>query len=188
MALALADKQAIVAEVNETASTAVSAVLADYRGMTVAAMTELRAKAREAGVNVRVVRNTLAKRAVAGTEFDCLSEALVGPTLLAFSVDDPGAAARLFKDFVKQYDKLEVKALAVGGQLLGADKLEAVTKLPTREEALTQLACLLNAPLTRLVTGLNQVPTQFVRTVNEIPGKFARTMAAVRDQRQEGGS
>lgn len=187
MALALADKQAIVAEVNEAATTAVSAVLADYRGMTVAQMTDLRAKAREAGVSVRVVRNTLAKRAVAGTEFACLEEALVGPTLLAFSLEDPGAAARLFKDFVKNVNALEVKALVVGGQLLGPDKLEAVTKLPTREEALAMLAGLLNAPLSRLVTGLDQVPTQFVRTVNDIPGKFVRTVAAVRDKRQEGG-
>lgn len=187
MALALADKQAIVAEVNATASTAVSALLADYRGMTVAQMTELRVKARQSGVKVRVVRNTLAKRAVDGTEFECLQEALVGPTLLAFSEEDPGAAARLFKDFVKSHEAIQVKALAVGGQLLGADKLEAVTKLPTREEALAQLVGLLQAPLSRLVTGLDQVPTQFVRTVNEIPGKFARTLAAVRDKRQEEG-
>ena len=144
MALKLEHKKQIVAEVNEAAGTAMSAVLADYRGLTVGEMTEMRVKARETGVYVRVVRNTLAKRAVEGTEYECLSDALAGPTLLAFSQEDPGAAARLLKDYAKEFDALEVKALAVGGELLAADQIDRLAKLPTRDEAIAMLmSCLL---------------------------------------------
>ena len=115
MPIGLKEKQAIVAEVNETASKALSAVMADYRGVAVAAMTELRAKARQEGVEVRVIRNTLAKRAFEGTEFECLNDALLGPNIVAFSIEDPGAAARLFKDFAKDNEDFEVKALSIGG-------------------------------------------------------------------------
>lgn len=187
MALKLDDKAAIVAEVNETASTAASAVLADYRGMTVSEMTGLRVKAREANVSVKVVRNTLARRAVQGTEFECLEEVLVGPTLLAFSFDDPGAAARLFKDMAKEHEALEVKALAVGGQLIAASDIEKVTNLPTRDEALAKLMGLMKAPVSNMVTMLDQIPTQAVRTLNEVPSKFVRTLAAVRDAKQAEG-
>jgi len=173
MALGLADKQAIVAEVNEAASNALSAVVSDYRGLTVEQMTALRAKARESGVYLRVVRNTLAKRAIEGTSYECLSDTLVGPTMFAFSQEDPGAAARLLKDFAKEFEALEVKALSIGGQLLAADQIDRVAKLPTREEALALLMAVMQAPITKLA-----------RTFNEIPGKLTRTVAAIRDQKQ----
>ncbi|MEC8330818.1 MAG: 50S ribosomal protein L10, partial [Pseudomonadota bacterium] len=117
MAIRLEDKQQIVSEVNQAASSALSAVLADYRGVSVEDMTALRKNARENKVYLRVVRNTLLKRAVADTEFECIKEVLVGPTILAFSQEDPGAAARVLKDFSKENDDFEIKALSVGGQL-----------------------------------------------------------------------
>lgn len=176
MALRLEQKQAIVAEVNEAAGSALSAVLADYRGLNVDQMTELRAKARQSGVYLKVVRNTLARRAVEGTEFACLEEALVGPTLLAFSQEDPGAAARLLKDYAKENEVLEVKALSIGGDLLDASALDRMAKLPTRDEALATLMAVMQAPIVKLA-----------RTMNEVPGKLVRTLAAVRDQKQAEG-
>jgi large subunit ribosomal protein L10 len=173
MALKLEHKQEIVAEVNEVAGKALSAVLADYRGLTVTQMTEMRTKARASGVYLRVIRNTLAKRAVEGTEHECLKSALVGPTLVAFSQEDPGAAARLMKEYAKTFEKLEVKALSIGGVLLGADQLDRVATLPTREEALSLLMAVMQAPIAKLA-----------RTFNEIPGKLVRTLAAVRDQKE----
>jgi large subunit ribosomal protein L10 len=173
MALKLENKQAIVAEVSEAAGKAMSAVLADYRGLTVGQMTALRAKARQSGVYVKVVRNTLARRAVKGTEFECLDPALVGPTLLAFSLEDPGSAARLLKDFAANFEKLEVKAVSIGGALMDADQLEKIATLPTRPEALATLMAVMLAPLGKLA-----------RTLNEVPGKLVRTVAAIRDQKQ----
>ena len=173
MALKLENKQAIVAEVNEAAGNAPAAVLADYRGMTVGQMTELRAKARSTGVYLRVVRNTLAKRAVEGTDHECLKSALVGPTLVAFSQSDPGAAARLMREYSKTFDQLKVKGLSIGGVLLGADQLERVATLPTRDEALSLLMAVMLAPITKLA-----------RTMNEVPGKLVRTLAAVADQKR----
>jgi large subunit ribosomal protein L10 len=173
MALKLENKQEIVAEVSEAAGKALSAVLADYRGLTVTQMTQLRAKARQSGVYVKVVRNTLARRAVKGTEFECLDTALVGPTLLAFSLEDPGSAARLMKDFAKDFEKLEVKAVSIGGVLMGADQLDRIATLPTRAEALATLMAVLQAPIGKLA-----------RTLNEVPGKLVRTVAAIRDQKQ----
>jgi|TARA_R110000822_G_scaffold74450_5_gene178815 large subunit ribosomal protein L10 len=172
--LNLEDKRAIVVSVNAAASEALSAVVADYRGLSVAEMTNLRLKARETGVYLKVVRNTLAKRAVAGTDYECLTDALVGPTVLAFSQDDPGAAARLIKDFAKDHDALEVKALAVGGVAYEAKDIDVLAKLPTRDEAIAQLMSVMQAPVAK-----------FVRTLNEVPGKFVRTMAAVKDQKQQ---
>lgn len=172
MPLRLEDKQAIVAEVNEAASGALSAVLADYRGLTVSELTELRKLAREQSVYLRVIRNTLARRAVAGTEFECLQDTFVGPTILALSIDDPGAAARLIKDFAKGHEQLEVKALAVGGEALGPEQLDRLANLPTRDQALGQLASVLQAPVTKLA-----------RTLNDVPGKVARVLAAVKDQK-----
>jgi len=173
VALKLDQKQAIVAEVNEAAGKALSAVVADYRGLTVTQMTELRAKARKSGVYVKVIRNTLAKRAVEGTEHECLKSALVGPTLVAFSQEDPGAAARLLKEYAKLFEKLEVKALSIGGVLLGADQLDRVATLPTRDEALALLMAVLQAPIAKLA-----------RTLNEVPGKLVRALAAIRDQKE----
>ncbi|TDT36936.1 LSU ribosomal protein L10P [Halospina denitrificans] len=174
MAIRLEGKKAIVAEVNEAASGALSVVLADYRGVDSGNMTALRAKAREQNVYLRVVRNTLAKRAVQGTEFECVNDVLVGPTLFAFSMEDPGAAARLLKDFAKEDKDFEIKALAVGGELLGADQIDRLAKLPTRDEALSQLAGTIQAPITKLA-----------RTFNEVPTKVTRAVAAVRDQKKE---
>ncbi len=174
MPLNLEDKRAIVVSVNAAASEALSAVVADYRGLSVAEMTNLRLKARETGVYLKVVRNTLAKRAVAGTEYECLTDALVGPTVLAFSQEDPGAAARLIKDFAKDHDALEVKALAIGGVAYDAKDIDILAKLPTRDEAIAQLMSVMQAPVAKLV-----------RTLNEVRGKFVRTMAAVKDQKQQ---
>ena len=173
MALKLEQKQTIVAEVNAAAEKALSAVLADYRGLTVGQMTELRTKARASGVYLKVIRNTLAKRAVEGTDYACLKEALVGPTLVAFSQDDPGAAARLLKEYAKNFEKLEVKAVSIGGVLMGADQLDRVATLPTRDEALALLMAVMQAPIVKLA-----------RTLNEVPGKLVRTLAAIRDQKQ----
>ena len=131
MAIRLEDKQQIVSEVNQAASSALSAVLADYRGVAVEDMTALRKNARANKVYLRVVRNTLLKRAVADTEFECIQEVLVGPTILAFSQEDPGAAARVLKDFAKENDDFEIKALSVGGQLMDASQIDVLAKLPT---------------------------------------------------------
>jgi len=173
MAMKLEQKQEIVAEVNRAANSALSAVISDYRGLTVSQMTQLRAKARESGVYLRVIRNTLARRAVAGTEYECLVDALVGPTLLAFSQEDPGSAARLLKDYAKQYEALEIKALSVGGRMYGPEEIDRLAKLPTRDEALSLLMSVMLAPVTKLA-----------RTLNEVPGKLVRTIAAVRDQKE----
>lgn len=174
MALALEDKKQIVAEVNETASNALSLVIADARGVNVGDMTGLRKLARENNVELRVIRNTLAKRAFDETEFDCVNDVLVGPSLFGFSMEDPGAAARIFKDFAKENENFEVKALSVGGKLLEAGQIDALAKLPTREQALGMLASVMIAPVTKLV-----------RTFNEVPTKVTRAVAAVRDQKQE---
>ncbi|MBO6558754.1 MAG: 50S ribosomal protein L10 [Pseudomonadales bacterium] len=174
MPIGLKEKQAIVADVNETANKALSAVMADYRGVSVDDMTTLRKTARDAGVQVRVIRNTLAKRAFEGTEFECMNEALLGPNIMAFSLEDPGAGARVFKDFAKENEAFEIKALSVGGKLLPADQIDALAKLPTREEALAMLMAVMQAPVTKLV-----------RTLNDVPGKVTRVVAAVRDQKQE---
>ena len=173
MPIGLKEKQAIVAEVNETAQAALSAVMADYRGVTVDAMTQLRKSARESGVQVRVIRNTLAKRAFEGTELECMNEALTGPCIVAFAMEDPGASARLFKDFAIGQEAFEIKALSVGGKLLPAEQIDALAKLPTRDEALALLMAVMQAPVTKLV-----------RTMNDIPGRVTRVVAAVRDQKQ----
>jgi large subunit ribosomal protein L10 len=174
VALNLDDKKAIVAEVNETAAQALSLVIADARGVDVTDMNALRAKARAENVQLRVVRNTLAKRAFAETDYACVEEVLVGPSLFAFSMEDPGAAARLFKDFAKENEEFEVKALSVSGQLLGKEQLDVLAKLPTLHQALGMLASVSLAPVTKLV-----------RTLNEVPTKTTRAVAAVRDAKQE---
>lgn len=174
MALNLNDKKAIVAEVAEVASTAFSAVAAEYSGLTVDQMTELRAKARESGVYLRVVKNTLARRAVQGTDFECISDALTGPLILAFSQEDPGAAARVISEFAKENKKLEVKLVSVGGQLLAAGDIERLAKMPTKDQAISLVMALMLAPIEKLA-----------RTLNEVPTKVTRVVAAVRDQKQE---
>lgn len=174
MAIRLEGKKAIVADVNETAANALSLVVADARGVTVGKMDALRKLARANNVRLQVVRNTLARRAVAGTEFECVQDALKGPSIFGFSMEDPGAAARLFKDFAKENEKFEVKALAVGGKLLAASQIDALAKLPTRDQALSLLMSVMIAPVTKLA-----------RTFNEVPSKVTRAVAAVRDQKKE---
>lgn len=171
--LTMEAKQAVVAEVADVAASAQSAIALDYRGLTVAEMTELRAKAREAGVFARVVKNTLARRAVEGTDHACLQEALSGPLLLAFSPEDPGAAARIVREFAKDHPKLAVTAISFGGQLMAASDLERLAKMPTREQALAMLLGVMQAPISKLV-----------RTIAEPNNKLARVLAAVRDQKQ----
>ncbi|HAR91193.1 MAG: 50S ribosomal protein L10 [Pseudomonadales bacterium] len=174
MAIRLEDKQQIVSEVNQAATSALSAVLADYRGVTVEDMTALRKNARENKVYLRVVRNTLLKRAVADTDFECIQEVLVGPTILALSQEDPGAAARVLKDFAKENEEFEIKALSVGGELMDANQIDVLAKLPTMDQARSILMSVMLAPVTKLA-----------RTLNEVPSKATRAVAAVRDQKQE---
>ncbi len=177
MALNLEDKKALVAEVAAVAQKAQSVVAAEYRGLTVSQMTELRAKARKQGVYMRVVKNTLARKALAGTSFETVGPKLKGPLVLAFSKDDPGAAARVVKDFAKAHDKLVATLVSLGGQVLPGGDLEKVASLPTREQALSMLLGVLKAPIAKLV-GTLAAPA----------GKLARTVAAVRDQKQAAGA
>lgn len=172
MPLKLEDKQAIVADIANIASTAHSAIAAEYRGITVAEMTELRQKARDGGVYLRVVRNTLARRAFLNTDLECLRDSLTGPIVLAFSKEEPSAAARVIKDFTKENKKLVVKAIALTGELLDAKDLEKVAKLPTYPEAISMLMSVMQAPI-----------TQLVRTIKEPHAKLVRTIAAVRDSK-----
>ncbi len=174
MALNLNDKKAIVAEVAEVASGSLSAIAAEYAGLSVGQMTELRLKARESGVYLRVVKNTLARRALQGTDFECMNEALTGPLVLAFSQEDPGAAARVIHDFAKDNGKLEVKLVSIGGKLLAAGDIERLAKMPTKDQAISLVMALMLAPVEKLA-----------RTLNEIPTKVTRVVAAVRDQKQE---
>ncbi len=162
VALGLEGKKAIVDEVSAIAAKATSAVLAEYRGLTVAELTSLRVKARQHNVYIRVVRNTLARRAVEGTEFACLQPALVGPVICAFSLNEPASAARVLKEVGKGNDKFKVTALAFEGKLMDGKQLDFLASLPTKDEAYALLA----------------------RTLLEIPTKFARVIQAVADQKQ----
>ncbi len=171
MALNLEAKKALVAEVNSVAQTAHSVVAAEYRGLTVAQMTALRVAARNAGVYLRVVRNTLARRAVAGTDFECMADRLKGPLVLAFSREDPGAAARVVKAFAKENDKLVTVALSIGGEVYEAQDLDRLASLPTLEEARAMLLGTLMAPM-----------SQLVRTLAEPGAMVARTLQARSEQ------
>lgn len=173
MALRLDDKIAVVAEVSAVAAKAYSAVAAEYRGLTVSELTDLRKEARAAGVYMRVVKNTLARKAVEGTEFACMQEGLVGPLILAFSLEDPGSAARIISDFSKKSDKLVTKLVAIGGKQFGPTELERLAKMPTKEQAISMLMGTMKAPIEK-----------FVRTLAEPHAKLTRTVAAVRDQKQ----
>jgi len=173
MALSIEQKKAVVAEVAEAAKTALSAVAAEYRGLTVEEMTDLRVKAREGGVYLKVAKNTLVRRAVEGTEFECMQESLTGPLLLAFSMEDPGAAARLVKDYTKSNDKLITKLVAVGGEVFEASELDRMSKLPTYDQAIAMLMGVMKAPVEK-----------FVRTLVEPHTKLVRVIAAVKDAKQ----
>jgi large subunit ribosomal protein L10 len=177
MALNLEDKKALVAEVSAVAAQAQSVVAAEYRGLTVAQMTELRAKARAQGVYVRVVKNTLARRAIAGTTFESIGAKLKGPLVLAFSKDDPGAAARVVKDFAKGHEKLVATLVSLGGQILSGKEIEKVAGLPTREQALSMLLGVVKAPIEKLA-----------RTLAEPQAKLVRTIAAIREQKAAAGA
>jgi large subunit ribosomal protein L10 len=172
MPLKLEDKKALVAEVNEVAMRALSAVAAEYRGLTAGKFDELRLQARSNGIYLHVVKNTLAKKAVQGTSFECMGPALTGPLVLGFSMEDPGAVGRVIKDFAKVNDKLVVKAVSIGGQLYGSKDIERLASLPTREQALAMLMGVMLAPV-----------TQFVRTVAEPTAQFVRVVKAVGDQK-----
>lgn len=166
-------KEAIVAEVAVVARSAQSVIAAEYRGITVEQMTKLRYDARKAGVYLKVVKNTLARRALTDTGYACMSDSLKGPLVLAFSKEEPAAAARIMRDFAKDNEKLVVKAIALSGKLLSPGDLTALATMPTREEALSKLLAVMKAPVEKLA-----------RTLNEVPGKLVRTVAAVRDQKQ----
>lgn len=173
MALKLEDKKALVAEVNGVAKRALSAVAAEYRGLTAGKFDILRTKARENGVYLHVVKNSLATKAVEGTEFECLKPALIGPLVLGFSLEDPGAVGRVIKDFAKDNDKLVVKAVAVGGTLYGAKDIERLASLPTMDQARSMLMGTMLAPI-----------SQFVRTLAEPAAKVTRAVKAVGDAKQ----
>lgn len=174
MVLKLDDKKTIVTEIARVAKNAISAVAVDYRGLTVSEITELRANARKQNVYVKVIRNTLARRALEGTDYECMNEILVGPMMIAFTDSEPSAPAKLMRDFAKAHDKLTVKGLSIGGKLLSAEDLEIVAKLPTRDEALATLMALMKAPVEK-----------FVRALAEPHSKLVRTIAAIRDQKEQ---
>ena len=171
MALNIEAKKALVAEINAIALTAHSAVAAEYRGLTVAEMTALRSEARNSGVYLKVVKNTLARRAVEGTEFECLRDSLSGPVLLAFSQQDPGSAARIIKGFSKEHDKLKAVSVSIGGELFGAEDLDRLASLPSLDEARSQLLSVFKAPL-----------SQLLRTLDEPPAMLARLLQGLGDQ------
>ena len=173
MALRLDDKKLVVEEVAAIAADAHSAIAAEYRGLTVTEVTELRRVARESGVYLRVVKNTLARRAVEGTEFECMKEGMTGPLIFCFSMEDPGSAARVINEFAKEHDKLVTKLVSIGGQLYDASELKRLASLPTRDQAISMLMALMKAPVEK-----------FVRTLAEPHAKLTRTVAAVKDQKE----
>ncbi len=166
MALRLEDKKRFVKEVNAVAGDSITAVAAEYRGLSVAEMTSLRKEARNAGVYLRVVKNTLARRAVEGTEFECMKEVLNGPILLAFAKDDPGAAARVIKNFAKEHDALKAVSLAAGGELLPATDLAKLADLPTLDQARAMLLGVMIASMTKLVRTLSEPSAMLARTLS----------------------
>lgn len=166
MAMRLEDKKAFVEEVNAVAGGALSAVAAEYRGLSVAEMTALRKEARNAGVYMRVVKNTLARRAISGTEFECMKDTLRGPILLAFAKEDPGSSARVIQDFAKTHEALRVVSLSVNGRLLPATDLAKLADLPTLDQARSMLLGVLNAPMTQLARTLAEPAAMLARTLS----------------------
>jgi len=173
MPLNLEQKKAVVTEVADIAGKAYSAIAAEYRGLTVGEMTELRAKARESGVYLRVVKNSLARRAVEDTDFSCMQEGMTGPLVIAFSMEDPGSAARVISDFAKEHAKLEVKLVSIGGKILPVSDIKVLAKMPTYDQAISILMATMKAPVQKLAS-----------TLNEVPSKLVRTIAAIRDQKE----
>jgi large subunit ribosomal protein L10 len=173
VALTREEKERIVSEVKEVADKASSLVVSDARGLKVSELSEIRKQGTEAGIHIQIIKNSLAKLAFEGTDFGCTSETLQGPSLFAFSFDEPGAAAKLLKTYAKNFEALEIKALSVEGQLLGAEQIDVLAKLPGREEAITLIAAVLQAPISKFATLLNEVPI-----------KLARVLQAVHDKKQ----
>ena len=165
MPLSIDAKRALVDEVSQVAATAQSAVAAEYRGLSVGEMTELRVQARKSDVYVKVVKNTLARRAIEGTAFECLNPRLKGPLILAFSREDPGAAARVFKGFAKDHEKLVTVALSVGGELYPASDIDRLASLPTLNDARSSLLRALMAPMSQLVRTLAEPGAMLARTL-----------------------
>lgn len=176
MALQLEEKKTIVSAVKKVATDAHSVIAAEYRGLTVSELTGLRAKAREQGVCLKVVKNTLARRALKDTPYECMCAELVGPLMLAFSQESPGAAARLIKDFTKDNDLFVVKMLSIGGELLEASELARLSSLPDRGQAISMVMAVMKAPIEK-----------FVRTLGQPHVKLVRTIAAVNDQKRAVG-
>jgi large subunit ribosomal protein L10 len=174
LGLNLEQKQTVVAEVAKEVAGAQAIVLAENRGMAVAAMTQLRAKARASGVYFKVVKNTLVRRAVADTPFASLADKMVGPLAYGISAD-PVAVAKVLNDFAKGNEKFVIAGGAMPGQLMSAKEISALASLPSREELIAKLLGTMQAPIVKLV-----------RTMNEVPGKFVRTLAAVRDAKAAG--
>jgi len=173
MALNLESKKAVVEQVNAVAINAVSVGVAEYRGLNVEQMTNLRNSAIDEDVALRVVKNTLAKRALAETECECITSVLNGPVILGFSQEDPGAVARVFRNFIKENEALVVKGLGVSGEFVDAGQLKRIASLPTKDQAISMLMALMLAPTEKLV-----------RTLNDVPTKLTRVVAAIRDQQQ----
>lgn len=173
MSLTLEQKKAIVAEIAAVAAKSPTAIAAEYSGLSVGQLTQLRQSARKAGIFLKVVRNTLARRALEGTGFECLREGLVGPLLLAFSSDEPGSAAKVIREFSKANEKLVVKLVAMDGRLLAVSDLDRIANLPSLDQARSMFLGVLKAPMGK-----------FVRVLAEPEAKFARLLAARRDQQQ----
>lgn len=171
MGLNLDEKKAVVAEVSAEVAKAQGIVVAEYRGLEVGHMTELRAKARKSGVYLRVLKNTLARRAVAGTPFEKMAEQMVGPLVYGIS-SDPVATAKVLSEFAKANEKLVIKAGAMPNAVITAKEVKALASMPSREQLVAQLLGTMQAPV-----------AQFVRTLNEVPSRFVRTLAAISDQR-----
>ena len=176
MPLTLSEKKVVVAEVAEVARAASSVIAAEYRGLDVSEMTELRRQARAAGVYLRVVPNNLAKRAVESTEFECLRDELRGPLVLAFARDDPGSAARVVRDYRRSNQKLQVRLVAFGGRLVDPSDIDSLANLPTYEDAIARLMGVLKAPVTKLA-----------RTLAEPHAQLVRAMDAIRRQKESAG-
>ena len=173
MALSKSEKEKIVGEVKEVASNASSLVISDARGLKVSELSEVRQKATQSGIHIQVIKNSLAKLAFEGTDFGCSDEVLVGPSLFAFSFEEPGAAAKLLKTYAKNFDNLDIKALVVEGQLLDGSQIDILASLPSKDEAYGLIANVLQAPVTKFATLLN-----------EVPSKLARVLSAVHDKKR----
>jgi large subunit ribosomal protein L10 len=173
VALSKSEKERIVGEVKEVATNASSLVISDARGLKVSELSEVRQKATQSGIHIQVIKNSLAKLAFEGTDFGCSDEVLVGPSLFAFSFEEPGAAAKLLKTYAKNFDNLDIKALVVEGQLLDGSQIDILASLPSKDEAYGLIANILQAPVTKFATLLN-----------EVPSKLARVLSAVNDKKK----